>query len=580
MRRMVSAEQQAGHADPGSSPSGGVVIPQRRRAVRLLFLVGSLAALTPLTRLNVAQPQPLLFFSWLAAMLLYLLQWPRPRGLLRRRPSRWLLIGLAVYVLILFAGFCRVYDNWRFAVTGDSLLFYAVGEQVVLGQVNPLNVTGVFEQCTIVQGALQNVFMLVSVSVFAHRLGNLLWHTLIVISAALFAAQTSSATAAVLLGVFLPANSVFQLFTLISYPNFSGVLPYYAAYALFLAAWRVWDSNFLWAALGLVCGLAVYFLPLWMGAVGVVSAGVVLSALYWKTPRIFLVWAGGVAIAFLPGLLQFSRLIHIWFVFRPTQGLSVEYFLRILKQTLSLPLASDQRGYGADGPWLRPPFGYLFLAGVVLAAVSGVLALLRRPRGSTLRHAWFWLLLFVGDAVGLSLQNSGYGTISVKRAIVLLPAMMFLTVLPLAWIAERVGRTWFTVVLTLVTLCPYGYLNATTLWNLPYGFNTGDGMVEMVQTAPLPILLVTRDKGLRAQFGTGRVPHDPMQEMFHVRDHTLVTDAIPQKRSDFQRTVCTSRHTDGQEWGEQVRQVLATLCPGKRFQQVTAQLECVICDPP
>ena len=206
-----------------------VAIQKRPRTIRIALGLGAVAALIPLAWLDVAKPQPGLLLSWLAAMLLYLLQWPRPRGLIHWRPSRWLVAGLAAYGLILFAGFCWVYGNWRFAVTGDSLLFYNVGKQVVLGQVNPLNVKGVFEQCTVVQGALQNVFMLVSVSVFAHRLGNVLSSALIVIAAALFAAQTSSVTAALLLGVFLPANSVFQLFTLISYPNLSGVLPYYAA---------------------------------------------------------------------------------------------------------------------------------------------------------------------------------------------------------------------------------------------------------------------------------------------------------------------------------------------------------------
>ena len=584
---MSVLEEQAAGAPPGGrsvilgrSQVGAGVTGRRATGVHLAIAAACVACVVPLLWLDTAKPQPWLYFSWLAAMLLYLLQWPRPRGLIRWHPSRSLLAALGLYAVALFIGFCFIYDNWRFAVTGDSLLFYDIGERIVEGHVNPLSVRGVFDQCTVVQATLQNVFMLVSESLFAHRLGNVLASALIVIAAALFAAQTSSATAAVLLGLFLPLNSVFLVFTLISYPNLSGLLPYYAVYALFAAAWRVRDSNFLWAALGLACGLAPYFLPLWMGAVVVVSTGVVLSAWRWRSLRVCVVWAGGAFVALVPALLQFRALLNLYLIFQPTAGLTLDYFLKIASQTFALPVYLAQRTYGADGAFLRPPFGYLFLAGVALAAIGGVLALLGRPRGGALQHAWVWLFLYASDAVGLALQNSGYGHISVKRAIVLLPAMHFLMVLPLAWLAERVSRTWFTVGITLAALVPYAYLNLNLFWWIEYGFNTGDAMVHITQVAPGKVLLVTRDPGLQRQYGPERFAGDLLDHMFHVRDHTIVSSSIPAQRSDLDRVVCFSRHIDGEEFGKQVRAALAELCPNKPVEALTAQMECVTCDPP
>jgi hypothetical protein len=552
----------------------------RRPLVRVAFALACALALLPLAWLDLSRPQPLLYLSWLAAMALYVLQWPRPRGLMRWRPSRWLLATFGAYACALFVGFCFIYDNWRFAVTGDSLLFYEVGERILHGRVNALSLRGVFEQCTVIQATLQNAFMHLSESLFAHRLGNLFTSTMIVAAAALFVAQTGSATAAVLLGLFLPLNSVFLVFTLISYPNLSALLPYYAAYALFLAAWRVWTSGFLWAALGLTCGLAFYFLPLWMGAVAVVSAGVAGSAIYWRTPRIFLIWAGGVLVALVPALLQWNTLLRLYLIFRAGTGLTLDYFLKIASQTFSLPIYLAQRTYGADGTFLAFPFGYLFLAGVVLAAAGGVRALLGRPRTRALEHAWVWLFLYASDAVGLALQNSGYAHISVKRAIVLLPAMHFLMVLPLAWLAERVSRTWFTVAMTVIALVPYAYLNLTTFWWIEHGFNTGDAMVRITQEAPGRVLLVTRNEGLLRQYGPAPAgPHDPLQSMYRVRDRTVVTTLVPTHRGDFDRVVCFSRHTDGEEWGKQVREALSRLCPGKAVEMLTPQMECVTCDP-
>ncbi len=565
------------------STEAGAMTPtrQRPRAVRIACGAGCIAALIPLLWLDSQQRQVGLYFSWLAAMGLFLLRWPWPRGWVRWRPSPALGGVLVVYVgLVLFA-FCRVYDNWRWAVTGDSLNFFVIGQDLARGNpaVNWLSVRGVFEQCTVVQATLQSVFMHLSESLFAHRLGNVLTSALIVLAAAAFAAETSGATAAVLLALFLPLHSVFDYFTLISYPNLSGLLPYFAAYALFGAAWTVWESGFLWAALGLVCGLAGYFLPLWFAAVASVSAAVVLSAIYWRAPSVFLIWASGVAIALIPALLQLSTFLHVLFWFQPGSGLSLSYILAIAQQAALLPFASTLGGYGSNGPWLRPPFGYLWLAGVGLAAVSGVLALLRRPRGRVLRHAWIWLVLLASDVAGLSLANSGYPVVSVKRAIVMLPNMTFLMILPLAWVAERIGRTWVTGVLMLAALLPFAYLNLTTLWTLESGYNVPDGMVRAVQTLPGQLLLVSQHPDLHNDFGPSRPDRDPVQELYHVRDRTIVTSVIPAQRSDFERVVCYSRHVDGLEWGAQVQAALAQLCPGKPIEQLTAHLECVTCDP-
>jgi hypothetical protein len=411
---------------------------------------------------------------------------------------------------------------------------------------------------------------------------------LIVIVAALFTAQTSSGTAAVLLAFFLPLQSVFATFTLISFPNLEGLLPYYAVYVLFIAAWRVRHSDWLWAALGVWCGVAVYFPPLWMGAVAAVSAGVILTAVYRRTPRIFLVWAGGLLVALLPGLLQWRELLGIYVGFKPTEGQSLDYFLRIAPEALTLPFSSKLSGWGSSGAWMQPPFGYLFLAGTALAVASGVLALSRRRRGAALRHAWIWVLLYITDAVGLALQNSGYADLSLKRAIVLLPAMTFLTVLPIAWVAEHVERTWFTVVVSLVALASYAYINTRqvvtgTAWDEAPRVSQGnivDAMVRMVQVAPgNKVLLVGRDPQLSHQFGAQRFDDDPLQTMYHVRDRTIVTDVIPSRRSDFDRVVCYSRFADGDQFAAQVRDAVTLLCPGIEVEHVTVEMDCFTCDP-
>jgi hypothetical protein len=549
---------------------------------RIVAAVGCAAALVPVLRMDLARPEFVTLFCWLAAMILYLMQWPRPRGILRWQPSPWLLAGLAAYALALFIAFCFVHDNWRWAVTGDSLSFYEKGRSLAAGTEHPLSVRGVFEQCTVIQATLQSAFMFISPTLFAHRLGNLLTSTLIVIAAALFAAQTSGAVAAILLALLLPVHSVFATFTLISYPNLTGLLPYWIGLALFAAALRYPQSGFLWAALGLTCGLAVYFLPLWLGAVGVITLGVLVASLWWRTPRPFSIWIGGVVVAMVPALLQIQTLLHTYFIFGPTQRLTLQYFLEIAAQTLTLALDSEQHAYGGDGPWMRPPFGYLFLAGALLAAASGVLALLRRPRSRALQHAWVWLVLYAGDATGLALQNSGYAAVSLKRAIVLLPAMTFLAVLPLAWIAERVARTWFTVTLSIVALAAFAALNQTTLWTMEFGYNAPDAMVRMTQTGPGKVMLVTRHEGMQHTFGAQRPAQggDTLQELYQVRDRTIVVNEPPGARSDFDRVVCFSVHMDGADFGSQVRGALARLCPNNPPAQITVQLECVTCDPP
>jgi hypothetical protein len=561
------------------------VTAQRSRRMRLCLAAGTVAALLPFFWFDADHRQVGVFASWLTAMVLYLLQWPRPRGLLRWRPSRWLLAALAAYALGLFVIFCLIYDNWRWASTGDSLYFYMLGEDLVRGNParNWLSVRGVFEQYTVVQTTLQSVFMHLSLTLFAHRLGNAFTSTLLVIAASLFAGLTSGATAAVLVGLFLPVQYVFAAYTMLSYPNLTGVLPYYAAYVLFCTAWTRWESDFLWAALGLMCGLAIYFPPVWVGAVGLVSAGVVLSAVYWRTPRVLLVWAGAAVVAALPALLQVRTLMNFWRIVRPTAGLTRAYVIEMISESLRLMTSSYPAG--AKQPWVLPPFGYLFYAGVALALWSGVLALLHRPRARALSHAWVWPLLFAGDVIGLSLMNSGYPTISVKRAMVLLPNITFLLVLPLAWLAERVGRTWFTVALTLATLAPYAYVNAVSFWWVnDFSFNVADGIVHITQTAPGKILLVTADKNLHKTYNPQSAEDfqaaDLLQRMFRVRDRLTVTATVPEQRTEFDRVVCFSQAVDGAEWATRVRGALSRLCPGKPVEQITAQLECMVCDPP
>lgn len=556
------------------------MIAGRPPALRASIAVACVATLVPFHRLNLQESQLWLLLCWLAAMALYPLQWPLPRRRALARPSAWLLASLATFALTLFAAFCLVYDNWRWAVVGDSLDFYTIGSGLVHGRVSPFKIGGVFQQCTVTQATLQNMFMFVSESLFAHRLGNLLTSTLLVLAAARFAAQTSSFTTAVLLGLFLPLNSVFAFLTLISYPNLSGVLPYYAASTLFVSAWRRPGSGFLWAALGLTCGLAFYFLPLWAQGVGWAGLGVCVLTIRWRAPQLFLIWAGGLSIALLPTLMQFRTLIGLWTIFRSTEGQSLSYFYQMFSQTLALPVGSETHAYGAHGAWLPLPFGYLFPAGVLLAAGSGAFALLGRPRAASLRHAWVWLAMFVLDAAALALNNSGYGAISTKRAILLLPGMTFLMVLPLAWLIERVRRPWFAVALTALSLAGYGYLNASLLRRTDFGYTAGDGMVRMIQTAPRPVYLVTASEGLRASFGPEHLQFDAMEEMYQVREHTIVSSTIPAQRTEFHRTVCFSRHNDGEDWAARVRAALEVLCPGKPVQAITTQLECVICDPP
>ena len=102
----------------------------------------------------------------------------------------------------------------------------------------------------------------------------------------------------------------------------------------------------------------------------------------------------------------------------------------------------------------------------------------------------------------------------------------------------------------------------------------------MTQVGPGKVYLVTRNEGLQSNFGaTFFEGGGPLQELFQVRDRTIVADQIPTQRNVFDRVVCFSEHNDGPEWSAQMRAALAVLCPGKPVQQVTPQLECVTCDP-
>lgn len=575
----VGREAASPPARPAAEPPPRPAIAGRAWRVRAPILFACVSALLPVAWLDLAEPQLWLAPCWLAGMALYLLQWPLPRRSGLTRPSGRLLAALLAFAAALFVAFCLVYDNWRWAVTGDSLDFYTMGSALVHGRVNPFKIGGVFQQCTVTQAALQNMFMFVWESSFTHRLGNLLTSTLLVLAAARFAAQISSRTTAVLFGVFLPVHSGFVYFTMISYPNLSGVLPYYAACTLFLSAWRRPESGFLWAALGLTCGLAFYFLPLWGQGVGWACLGMVVVAVRRRTPRPLLIWAGGLLTALLPALTQFQTLVGLWTIFRSTEGQSLEYFRHMFTQCLLLPLGSEMQAYGTSGAWLPLPFGYLYPLGALLAALSGLLALTGWPRPPCLRHAWVWLVMFVLDAAALSLNNSGYGAISTKRAILLIPGMTFLMVLPLAWLMEQVRRPWFSIVLTTVSLVGYGYLNASLLQGRQFGYTAADGIVRMIQTAPTPVYLVTTSPGLQASFGPKALEFDALQEIYRVRDHTVLVDTIPTRRAEFGRTICFSEDRDGREWAERVRAAIRALCPANPVEYVTLQLECAVCDP-
>src|SRR6185295_18440484 len=135
-----------------------------------------------------------------------------------------------------------------------------------------------------------------------------------------------------------------------------------------------------------------------------------------------------------------------------------------------------------------------------------------------------------------------------------------------------VGRRWLAVTLTVICLVPFIYRNVAVYFVDEPSYNVRDGMVRAVQTSPGKVLLLTRNDLMKKEFGGDQ--DILLERMYRLAQHTIIRSEIPAARGDFDRTVCFSIRADGAEWGEQIRNALAGLCPGRPVQKIAEELDC------
>src|SRR5579862_29859 len=418
-------------SDASASPPGSDLASRIMRWLRWLMLCGSLLGFVVFFAPE--HRQLLVDGLWIVALVLWCANVRQLDAgpLLTARPQRRDLLLLGLILVIFVAGWLPFYDNWRWAYTADSLVWYTFARSVARGAFsrNLLSVHGVDDHFTYLHSLASNALLFV----FPPRL---LWHRIgkLIVScgslAAIFAYFTLSLgrwwAAAVV--VCTAVNYVWLWFSYVSYGHIDSFIFYFGTLALATLIWRAPQRLGQWMWCGLVGGTALFFTQTSWSAVAAV--GVVLVGLALMTRRITAaaVYAVSFLLAATPVLLQ----LQDWLSMAVQQARSLytwDYLRSIFSDLVWLPYAWDYCRIGIQGAFLRWPLGPLYVLGLALATVS-LLPFLRRrlrvpPVARVLLALWLW------DVVLLTATNNANPQPSTKRAYNLIPLQVFFGLLPL-----------------------------------------------------------------------------------------------------------------------------------------------------
>lgn len=457
-------------------------------------------------------PQLFVDLVWVAALISWVifaltLRRDPPLTMRIRWPNVWPIILL---VAVFFVCWLPFYDNWRWAYTGDSFSFYALGHGLAQRgmRLNALSVHGIDNFYTYLWELTYTWPMyFFGGDFFWLRFGQLLVTCAALIMVYVYFCTVLDRLWASLIVVGTATNYVFIWISYVSYFRTDSFV--FTFMTLFLATliWRNPDRLRTWICLGFTSGFALYYTPTVWSSILAVDA--VLGVYALATRRFLQPVVAGV----LVGLIALPIMTEIpWAVgmfksqaipmdaARTSFFPGLEYTWRIFTEIVWAPYYSPLDKLGVSGAFMRGPFGHFYLAGLVVAAV-GVLPSVRR-RIPIPAIAPVLLVLLLWDAMFLALTNKGYANASHKRFYCLMALYVFFALLPFyvayTWAGSRRILRSFILAVVVSTLVVYVSLNLRLILHphkAMYGGNIYDGLIQLRQTEPdrQIIVLTTRN---------------------------------------------------------------------------------------
>ncbi len=431
-------------------------------------------------------------FAWLGALLVWIEGIRRADtspAVAQRRPRY--LWAFLLFVPFFAAAWLPFYDNWRWAQAGDTYPWYwlpAAATRQGLAK-SLLSVHGVNDLFTYTQVIVDNFLMFIfGPDFFWHRASNFVVSTLSLFAIYTFFSLILEFPWPVLIVIATAATFHWENFSHISFNHIDSFIFAYSMLALLVRIWREPERRSLWAALGAVGGLSLFFTQ--TAWAEVMACGITFGVWALATRRLSALGICGMAflIAGAPVLLQLPGLLHE----ATTQSrmvLTWEYLSTIFRAILWLPAGRDWNAVEWNGAFAGWPCGLFYAAGLVIAAVSMVPGVRRRLQ---LPAAVVGLLfLFLGEAALMTLTNNANSNPSPKRTYHLIPLQVFFGLLPLYVVALGVRRSrWlYGAVAGLAFAVVGAYVLATaSLFVHPeqfrFGGNIFDGMVQIRQRFP------------------------------------------------------------------------------------------------
>lgn len=428
--------------------------------------------------------QPTVDLAWLVAVLCWLVAlWDSaPSSAPRVRHPYWFYL-LYIAILTPFA------TDWRWAMTGDSLGWAFGG--INLAEHGPmkslLSLRGI-GQFGYGQLALHNVFaVLIKPTLFWHRVGQIMVGVAALAAIVAAYGRLVAPSFGLLVGACALSTSIMIVHTLCSYPLLDAIAVGNAVLAAGIWVRQDPNSRKAWLVLGIFTGLLLHLTPnCW--AMGLCVWGWLgPQALYRRWPRSNLVAAIGCAlIVGLPVLIQFTLgQGDALFSQIEKPDYTVEKILRFFWEALTIPFSSKNEVAGAFGPQLPAYFRWLFVPGILLTPLIA-----RYFPGARVIAAFF-----VIHAALLAVTQGTYPSVSVKRALVLIPMATYFVFLPF----QRYLRALPVVLVVVAVWASFGVRNL--LYDIRpgrTGYTLFDGVVEVNQRfsdAPVCVFIPTDARG-------------------------------------------------------------------------------------
>lgn len=533
--------------------------------------------------------QPLVEWAYYSAVLVWILSvrichgsvWPR--GTFGVKDS--LLLG--GFLALFAACWIPVYDDWRWAYTGDSLGYVGLGMQWARGQSQRSILSasgGIDNWLTYTQSVAFNWPMLIfEPTFFWHRMGKLFVSLGALAAIYLYFQQVVGRWWALAVIVLLGSNYYWLWVSHVSYEHLDSQIFSYVVLAVFVSIWRHPERYTAWAAAGLVSGLALFFSRVGWGEialVGLLLAGFAACRGHWYG---FTVYTVSGLIAGLPMLMQIAEVYRggIQAVRLESGGQpSIGHALKIMRMILEWPPWQPSFNAGLSGPVFQLPFSYTYLAGAAMALLAGIPPLARWLR---IPRAAFWLALLLGwEVVLLGLTNGRYASPSQNRVYHIVPLQIVIACVPFMllydWLRRRAVTRWLAVALSATSVVAWCYFNAQVLarprWRV-FGQNTYDGTIEAVQKYGWPLVVFT----LRPEHGHSlQNPNEIVNLNYRLHEKVAVSnDFTPQGVRDaceFSAVICYELFPEHRKIMEQV----LTQVPHEPLELVgTDEIRCVRC---